>query len=34
MKSFLPILAVAFLVATVVLPVSRPTVSAAPEGYG
>jgi ketosteroid isomerase-like protein len=31
MKSLLPILVVTFLVATVVLPVSRPTVSASPK---
>jgi ketosteroid isomerase-like protein len=31
MKSFLPILVVALLVATIFLPISRPTVSASPE---
>jgi ketosteroid isomerase-like protein len=31
MKSFLPILLVAFLVATIVLPTTRPTVSASPK---
>ncbi len=31
MKSFLPVLIVAFLVATILLPISRPTVSAAPK---
>ena len=31
MKSFLPVLIVAFLVATIVLPISRPAVSAAPN---
>jgi ketosteroid isomerase-like protein len=31
MKSFLPILVVAFLVATILLPLSRPTVSASPQ---
>jgi len=31
MKSFLPILVVAFLVATIALPVPRPTVSASPK---
>jgi ketosteroid isomerase-like protein len=31
MKSLLPILVVAFLVATILLPISRPTVSASPE---
>ena len=31
MKSFLPILLVAFLVATIVLPIARPTVSASPK---
>jgi ketosteroid isomerase-like protein len=31
MKPFLPILVVAFLVATIVLPVTRPTVSASPK---
>ena len=31
MKSFLPILVVAFLVATIVLPIARPTVSASPK---
>jgi len=31
MKSFLPILVVVFLVATILLPISRPTVSASPK---
>ena len=31
MKSFLPILVVAFLVATIALPVTRPTVAASPK---
>jgi ketosteroid isomerase-like protein len=31
MKSFLPILFAAFLVATIVLPITRPTVSASPK---
>src|ERR1700719_4795078 len=31
MKSFLTFLAVAFLVATIVLPISRPAISAAPK---
>lgn len=31
MKSFLPVLVVAFLVATIVLPIARPTVSASPK---
>ena len=31
MKSFLPVLVVAFLVATILLPISRPTVSASPK---
>jgi ketosteroid isomerase-like protein len=31
MKSFLPVLVVAFLVATIVVPVTRPTVSASPK---
>src|ERR1700693_4333127 len=31
MKSFLPFLAVAFLVATIVLPIARPAISAAPK---
>jgi ketosteroid isomerase-like protein len=31
MKSFLPVLVVAFLVATIVLPIARPTVAASPK---
>jgi ketosteroid isomerase-like protein len=31
MKSFLPALVIAFLVATIVLPIARPTVSASPK---
>jgi ketosteroid isomerase-like protein len=31
MKSFLPLLVVAFLVATIALPIARPTVSASPK---
>src|SRR5580704_4157561 len=31
MKSFLPIMVVAFLVATIALPIARPSVSAAPK---
>jgi ketosteroid isomerase-like protein len=31
MKSFLPILLVAFLVATIVLPIARPTIAASPK---